>query len=63
MTENNENESDRRIRIDANNQNVPEISALAWEALIMANDPKRFFRYSSGLVRVEIDSMEGINHS
>jgi len=53
-------ESNRRPEINADNQNVPEIAEEAWAALILANNPERLFRHSTGLVRLETGKKKGV---
>ena len=44
--------------IDAGNQDLPVVTAAAWEALTAANDPPRLFRYGGLPMRLERDDDE-----
>ena len=44
--------------IDAGNQDLPVVTAAAWEALAAANDPPRLFRYGGLPTRLERDDDE-----
>ena len=44
--------------IDAGNQDLPVVTATAWEALAAANDPPRLFRYGGLPMRLERDDDE-----
>lgn len=45
-------------KIDAGNQNLPEITEKAWFALLKANDPPYLFRHGDSIVRLESDENE-----
>ncbi len=43
------------IRICAQNLNLREVAAQAWEAIQASNDPPKIFHHATGLVRIEQD--------
>jgi hypothetical protein len=55
-----DNQSCNSRRINAENQNIPEIAEEAWAAMILANNIERLFSHSTGLVRLKISKKKAL---